>query len=423
MTALRPGRILNPKLETQSAEQRRTYLGARLRQSVAHAYAHAPRIRQMMEKAGLKPSDVRGIEDLARLPLLKKDDLPALQAADPPFGGLVGVPIGKLQRIFMSPGPIYDPQGEGDDFWRWRTALSAAGFQAGDIVLNSASYHLMPLGFMFDSALKSLGCVVIPGGVGQTELQVRVAFDVGATGYVGTPSFLHALLSKAREIGARLHLDVALVAAEMLPESLRSELEQDFKVRVIQAYGTADVGMLAYECSEKKGWHLDPESIVEVLDLETGEPAVPGQPGQVISTVFDEAYPLLRFATGDISALSPDVSCPCGRTAPRLTGLLGRVGDAVKVKGMFIRGTQMDEVFKKFPGVARFQAVIIREQHKDQLLYQVEMAEPAADPAAMAAKLSEALREAMNVRGDVQLVAPGTLPAGAKKISDRRVWK
>ncbi len=423
MPTLRPSRIFNPDLETQTAEQRRAYLDERLRATVAHAYHKAPRTRQLMDKAGVKPTDVKGLDDLQKLPILRKDDLPAIQASNLPFGGLLGVPIAKLHRIFMSPGPIYDPQGQGQDFWRFRAALVAAGFQAGDIVQNTASYHMTTLGFMFDSALRSLGCVVVPAGVGQTELQVRLAADVGATGYVGTPSFLHTLLTKAREMGARLQFQVAFVTAEMLPESLRTVLEQDFGILVRQGYGTADLGMIAYECSEKNGLHLDPESIVEVLDLETGQPAAPGQPGQVVVTIFDEAYPLLRFATGDISSLAPEARCPCGRTAPKLTGLLGRVGDAVKVKGMFIRGGQMDEVLKKFPAVARFQAVITREQHQDRLTYQVELAESVQDQNAWTAKLAEALREALKVRGEVHVVPSGTLPSGAKKISDQRVWK
>lgn len=423
MPTLRPSGMFNPELETQSPEQRRAYLGERLRATVAHAYQNAPRVRQMMDQVGLKPSDITGLDDLPKLPVLKKDDLSAVQAADPPFGGLLGVPIAKLQRIFMSPGPIYDAQGQGEDFWRFRKALVAAGFEAGDVVQNTFSYHLTTAGFMLDSGLRALGCVVLPAGVGQTELQLRFAADSRATAYAGTPSFLHTLVTKARDAGVRLNFKVAFVAAEMLPESLRTELEQNFGIRVLQGYGTADLGLVAYECSEKKGMHLDPESIVELLDLETGKPAAPGQPGQVVVTIFDEAYPLLRFATGDISSLAPDAACPCGRTARKLTGLLGRVGDAVKVKGMFIRGSQIDEVFKKFPAVARFQAVVTREQHQDHLTYEIELAESVPELNAWTTKLAEALREALKVRGEVRVVPSGTLAAGAKKISDLRVWE
>jgi phenylacetate-CoA ligase len=214
---------------------------------------------------------------------------------------------------------------------------------------------------------------------------------------------------------------VAFVIAEMLPESLRTELE-GFGVRVLQGYGTADQGCLAYECTEKGGWHLHPEVLVEVLDLETGAPAAPGQPGEVVATTFDEAYPLLRFATGDIAAFAPETPCPCGRTMPKLAGLLGRVGDAVKVKGMFVRGAQVEGVAKRFPEVARVQALVTREGHQDHLEVIAEVGDPSA-AGDLAGRLAEALREEIKVRGEVRLVAAGTLPAGAKRIEDRRVWK
>jgi phenylacetate-CoA ligase len=206
----------------------------------------------------------------------------------------------------------------------------------------------------------------------------------------------------------------------MLPESLRTDIE-GFGVACRQGYGTADLGCLAYECSEKGGWHLHPEAIVEVLDLESGRPAAPGQPGEIVATIFDPAYPLLRFATGDIGALAPATPCPCGRTTAKLAGLLGRVGDAVKVKGMFVRGSQMEAVLKRFPGIGRFRAVVTREGHVDHLAYEVEAAEAAR--AGLAEALAEALREELKVRGEVRLVAPGSIPEGAKKVDDRRVWK
>jgi phenylacetate-CoA ligase len=423
MATLRSSGVLNPELELQSPDERRAFLGKRLRTTVARAYANAPRVRRLMDGAGLKPSDICGLEDLPKLPITKKDELGGLQAADLPFGGLLAGPLSKLQRIYMSPGPNYVPEGAQADFWRFRMAFAAAGFQPGDLVQNTLSYHLSPGGLMMDAGLRSLGCVVIPAGVGQTELQVRVAVDVGVTGYVGTPSFLYTLLTKARDAGTPLKIKSAFVTAEMLPESLRTELENDFGIRVLQGYGTADLGLLAYECAEKKGMHLHPEAIVEVLDLETQQPAAPGQPGQVVATIFDETYPVLRFATGDISALGGDAACPCGRTAPKLTGLLGRIGDAVKVKGMFIRGTQLDDVFKRFAEVARFQAIITREQHQDELSYLVELGKEVGDRSALKAALAETLKDVLKVRGEVQLVAPGTIAAGAKKIVDRRVWK
>ena len=322
----------------------------------------------------------------------------------------------------MSPGNIYDPQGDASDFWRFAPALVAAGFRAGDLVQNTFSYHMTPAGFMFDSALRHIGCVVVPAGVGQTELQVRMAADLGVTGYTGTPSFLHTLLSKARELNTALKIEVAFVTGEMLPPSLRTELETDFGIRVLQGYGTADLGLIAYECAEKDGLHLHPERIVELIDIETGQAAEPGQPGEIVATLFDQAYPLIRFATGDISSWKEAAACSCGRTTPKLNGLLGRVGDAVKVKGMFIRGAQIDGVMKAFPQVLRYQAIVTREQHQDQLRYVVELAQEAARDG-FAEKLAAALIDQVKVRGEVEIVAGDSIAPGAKKIDDRRVWK
>jgi phenylacetate-CoA ligase len=420
---MRASAILDPTLEQQEPAARRAYLGARLRDTVAYAHARAANVRRSFETAGVRPEDIASLDDLAKIPITRKDDLPSLQASDPPFGGLLAVEPARLQRIFASPGPIIDPQGPGEDFWRFRMALAAAGFRRGDVVINSSSYHLTPLGFMLDNAARSLGCVVVPAGVGQTDLQVRVASAVRATAYLGTPSFLYMLLKRGRELGSPLAIEVAFVTAEMLPESLRSEVENDFGVRLLQGYGTADLGLLAYECPEKGGMHLHPEAIVEVLDLETGKAAASGQPGEIVATIFDPAYPLLRFATGDIGMLASPTTCACLRTAPKLAGLVGRVGDAVKVKGMFIRGAEIEKALKAFPAVARFQAVVTREQHQDHLAYVLELAEGASSDDALLSRISEALREAVKVRGDVRVAPAGTLPPGAKRIDDRRTWR
>ena len=420
---MRPSAIVDRSLEQQDPTARRAYLSARLRDTVAHAHTRAPHVRRSFEKAGISPRDVESLDDLAKIPITRKDDLPALQAQEPPFGGLLAVEPALLQRIFASPGPIIDPQGAGEDFWRFRMALGAAGFRRGDIVINSASYHLTPLGFMLDNGARSLGCVVVPAGVGQTDLQVRVAAAVRATAYVGTPSFLYTLLKRGREMGSALGIEVAFVTAEMLPESLRAEVENDFGVRLLQGYGTADQGLLAYECPDKGGMHLHPEAIVEVLDLESAKAAAPGQPGEIVATTFDPAYPLLRFATGDIGVLAPPNACACLRTAPKLAGLVGRVGDAVKVKGMFIRGAEIEKALKGFPAVARFQAVVTRDQHQDHLAYVLELAEGAAADDALLSRISETLREAVKVRGDVRVAPPGTIPQGAKRVDDRRIWR
>ncbi|MEO6022793.1 MAG: AMP-binding protein [Burkholderiales bacterium] len=422
MTTLRSSYLFDAALETQDAPASAAYLGARLRAALRHAYDHAPRLKAQWDGLGVKPDAVQSPADLHLLPVTRKDELASIQSTALPFGGLNSVAVEKMARVFISPGNIYDPQGAAADFWRFAPALAAAGFRAGDLVLNTFSYHMTPAGFMFDGALRHLGCVVVPTGVGQTEQQVRIASDLAVTGFVGTPSFLYTLLTKARELNTPLKIEVAFVTAEMLPPSLRAELENDFGIRVLQGYGTADLGMLAYECPQKDGMHLHPECIVEILDLETRQPAEPGQPGEVVATIFDEAYPLIRFATGDVSSWSNPTACSCGRTAPKLSGILGRVGDAVKVKGLFIRGSQMDSVIKQFPEVAKYQAIVTRDQHQDQLRYVVELARGMPGDA-LPERLAEALRSELKVRGEVEIVAFGSLPQGAKKIDDRRVWK
>ena len=393
MPSLRAGVLLNPELETQSAPARRAYLDRRLRATRGF-----------------------GLDDLGAQPITRKDNLSKLQEAELPFAGLLAGPVARLRRLFVSPGPTQVPQGSAVDYWRFGMAFSAAGMRPGDVVLNTLSYHLTPGGFMLDAGLRRLGWVVIPAGPAEPVAQVKAASVLQATGYAGTPSFLRTLLLRGREMNLPLHFEVAFATAEMLPESLRTELES-FGIRVLQGYATADLGVLAYECSEKNGMHLQPECIVEILDLETGAPAEPGQPGQVVGTTFDQDYPLLRFATGDVSALLPgEAPCPCGRTAPRLKGILGRVGDAFKVKGMFVRGSQMEEVLKRFPAIARFQAVVTRAEHQDHLEYLVELAPGASVDTA---QVAEALRETIKVRGEVRVAA---IPPGAPRVDDRRVW-
>ena len=405
---MRPGRILDPALEQETAADRERRLARRVRETVAHARANSAYFRRLLPQ---------GIDRLEQVPITRKDDVPALQGKEPPFGGLIAVEPNRLQRIFASPGPILDPQGEGEDFWRFRIAFAAAGFRAGDVVMNSSAYHLTPLGFMLDNGARALGCVVIPAGTGQTDLQVRVANAARATGFVGTPSFLYTLVKRGRELGTPLPLEAAWVIGEMFPDSLRADLRNEFGLDVLQGYGTADLGLLAYECPEKGGMHVHPECILEVLDLETGLPAAPGQPGQIVATIFDPAYPLLRFATGDIGTMAAPSKCACGRTAPKLAGLLGRVGDAVKVKGMFIRGAEIEKALKAFPAVARFQAVVTREHHQDHLEYVLELTPGTSVDVALVA---EALRDAVKVRGEVRT---GPVPENARRIDDRRVWK
>ena len=388
--------------------------------AVRHGAAHSPEIGGRLARAGVSPETVQGVADLAAIPVLPKDDLPALQAAEPPFGGMLAVPVGSLRRIFRSPGPINDPQGDALDFWRVAPAASAAGFRAGDIVLNTFSYHLTPGGLMLDAGFRAAGCTVIPGGVGNTAAQVETAVAAGATGYTGTPQFLLTLLERARESGRKLRLKRALVTGAPLPPPLRARLQDDFGVDVYQSYGTADAGTLGYECAVKKGWHVAPGVVIEVLRPGDDRPADEGEAGQVVVTSPNEVYPLVRFGTGDLSAWNRE-PCPCGRPAPRLAGFLGRVGEGVKVRGMFVHPRELAGALGGDPAVARYQAVVTEEGGgRDVLTVRVEAAPGATLGEAEVAALASRIREAVKGRAGVEVVEAGTIGEGAGGVVDGR---
>ena len=415
--------VFDAESETVSAEERTAYQDDWLNDLVAHAYANAPAIHRILDRAGVAPGDVTSAGALERVPVTRKDELLEVQRAEPPFGGFLGVPVGELERVFMSPGPLFDPQGKEPDYWRFGPALRAAGFERGDVVLNACAYAMTPLGLMFDHAARHLGCVVLPSGVGNTELQVELARGMGATAYCGTPSFLKIVLDKAVEQGldprADLRIRKAFVAAEMLPESLRAEIEV-LGTTVRQGYGTADLGCLGYECGELTGMHVTEDAIVEIVDPVTGRNVPTGQPGEVVATVNRKTYPLLRFGTGDLSALD-DAPCPCGRTSPRLVRIMGRVGDAVKVRGMFVNPRQVGDALARVEGLERWQLVVTRVEHRDELTLRAEAAgEPPPD---LAERLGNALREASQLRATVDLVPSGTIPDDARPLVDERVWE
>ena len=411
-------------LETMTAEARAAYQAARVAEVLRIAWDRTPHFPQRLKAAGLAPGNLKTPRDLARLPALKKGSLPELQKQDPPFGGLVAMPVEALRRIFVSPGPIYDPIGPAPDYWRLACAFFAAGFRKGDIVLNTFAYHLTPAGAMVEDGLTALGCAVIPGGVGNTDTQVKLIHDLKATGYTGTPSFLATILDRAGEMGidvrAAWRLQVAFVSGAMLPESLRADLLQKYGIRVRQAYATADLGLIAYECPRQEGMHLADDLIVDICDPELGQPVTPGTAGEVVVTTFDEVYPLIRFGTGDLSAVNPE-PCRCGRTSPRLTRILGRADEVTKVRGMFVHPGQIDEVLARFPEVTRYQAVVTRKGHDDDLLLRVETHSREA-PFGMDEAILGALRASIKLRARLEYVPDGTIPEGAKKILDQRTW-
>jgi phenylacetate-coenzyme A ligase PaaK-like adenylate-forming protein len=411
----------NRERETMSAGARERYQAGWLAALLEHAWAHAPGMRRRLEAAGLTPKDFRSTDDLARLPVIRKNAMPELQKADPPFGGFCTVPLAQLRKIFMSPGPIFEPMGPELSGFHAETGLFAGGFRAGDVVLNTFAYALTPAAHELDESLNLIGCAVVPTGVGQTEIQVGVARAVGATGYVGTPSFLMTILAKAKEMGVgRLPLQVAQVGAEPFTESMRRELQEAHGIMARQGFGTADTGMLAYECGEASGMHLLEDAITQVCDPTTGEPLPNGQIGELVATVHNRTYPMIRFSSGDLTVIS-DEPCRCGRTSARMLGWRGRADEVTKVRGIFVHPRQVDEIVARVKGVERFQVVVGREGHNDTLTLRVQLA-GGVDASAISQTLEAAIRDVMKLRGSVAVVAAGTIADNAKKVSDERKW-
>lgn len=390
-----------------------------LNRLVLHLAENAPAFAGRLATAGIDPKAVQSVEDLNALPVIRKDDLTRLQAAGPPFGGFLACEPGELKRIFQSPGPIYDPESRVADYWRWEPALRAAGFRAGDIVLNAFGYHLTPAGAMFEEGLWAIGCAVIPGGVGNQESQVHTLATLKATGYVGLPSYLNALLEKATELNLSLNLKTAFVTAEPLPPSLREAINRR-GITVRQGYGTAECGNLGYECEQENGWHVPEDAIIQVCDLTNGEPLPPGESGEIVVTLFTADYALVRFGTGDLSSMNLE-ACPCGRSSPRLMGWQGRVGEAVKVRGIFVHPHQLARLAKRFPEIERWQGVISREKHKDHLRLRIAPA-LGADVSDLAARVTQAARETIRLHLEVEITSPEDLPAGMPPIDDTREW-
>jgi phenylacetate-CoA ligase len=417
-------RYFNPEMETMPADRLAAWHDEQVQRIVAYAQEHAPALRRIFDQAGLTPTNVQSVDDLTKVPITRKDELIELQRTDPPFGGFLGVPLSQVKRVFQSPGPLYDPEGLKLDYWRFAQAMYAAGFRAGDVVQNTASYHLTPMGLMFDEALRALGCAVVPAGPGNTETQLQIIRELGVVGYAGVPSYLMALIERAERQGLDWQHDVgirkAFVAAEPFPPSLR----QAFTARGIiarEAYGTAETGNLGFECQEAAGWHIPFDVVVQVVDLNTGQPVAAGQEGEIVVTLLEETYPLIRFGTGDLSALKVE-PCACGRTTARLVGWLGRVGQAVKVRGMFVHPRQLAQVMARFPTVARYQAVVERPGAMDELTVRLEPTST-VNLENQLAEIGQVLREVIKVRAELDVVAPGTLASDAPPIQDRRTWQ
>ncbi len=416
------------ELEIMPAEVREKYLNQKLSQTVDHAYRHAPVVREVFDKAGVSPAQIRTIKDLERLPIIRKTDLIERQRANPPYGGFLAIPPEDVDRVFISPGPLYEPIQTAAIKW-FAKSFWAAGFRKGDRVINTFTYHMSPAGILFHEALRDCGATAIPMGTGNTEIQIQTMYDLKVTGFVGTPTFLMTVIKRAEEMGYDFRRDFALQRAwftgEMLPASLRKTLEENYQIATAQAYAVTEPGgAIAYECHQKSGMHLMDEYVVEIVDPETGKQLRPEEIGEIVVTpVHNRGWGLIRFGTGDMSSYITE-PCPCGRTTSRLTGIVGRTGDAVKVRGMFVVAKQAEEVVLSSKPISRFQIVVRRSGQRDEMTLKIELKDEAIDREKLADDLHKRFQNLCRVKIDkIEFVETGTIPEEHQKIVDERAWE
>ena len=409
-------------LETRPPAEREAALLAALPVQIANAQANAPGFATIL--AGVEAGSVTTRAALAKLPVTRKSDLKALQRGALPFGGLVAKQPGQVRKIFMSPGPIYEPEGRRDDYWRTARPLFAAGMRAGDILFNTFSYHLTPAGSMIEAGAMALGCAVIPAGVGNTEQQIEAIIDLQPTAYVGTAAFLRILVEKFIELGKPFPIKRAVTGGDALPPSLRQWLKGNGLVTVLNFFGTADLGNIAYESEasthQSEGMILDEELILEIVRPGTGDVVAEGEVGEIVITTLNPDYPLIRFGTGDLSAVLTGMS-PCGRTNTRIKGWMGRADQTTKVKGMFVQPGHVAEIARRHSEIGRARLVIEGEMANDRMTLKVEVS------GSFTPELTEAiaatLRDVTKLRGDVQLFKTGELPNDGKVIEDARKYE
>jgi len=404
-------------LETRDATERELALIAAVAQQVAHAKAHAPAYTQLL--AEVNPAEITSAAAIAALPITRKSDLSSLQKATPPFGGLAALQGSALTHIFASPGPIYEPGSiHRPDFWRLARALYCAGFRQGDLAHNTFSYHLTPAGMMMESGAHAIGCAVIPAGVGQTELQLQTIADLKPNAYVGTPSFLNILLDKSAELGIDISsITHGLVSGEAYPPAFRAKFAEH-GITCYQAYATADLGLIAYETEAAQGLVVDEGIYLEIVRPGTGDPVAEGEVGEIVVTNLNPDYPLIRFATGDLSAIMLGQS-PCGRTNKRIRGWMGRADQTAKVRGMFIHPSQVDKVIKRHPEIAKARLVVEWRDQADQLSLHCETATPSEN---LAQAIAASIRDICKLRGEVVFAELGSLANDGVVISDIRKY-
>jgi phenylacetate-CoA ligase len=413
-------------LETRNPAAREASLLAALPAQIANAQKNAPAFAEILKN--IRAADITSRAALAKLPVIRKYELLEKQKASRAaggsvFGGFSAVKYGpQMPRVFSSPGPLYEPEGSRADYWRMARAIAAAGFKSGELIHNCFSYHFTPAGSMMETGAHALGCTVFPGGIGQTEQQVQAMAELAPAGYIGTPSFLKIILEKAAEMGVNLpSVKKALVSGEAFPPSLRDWMTEH-GVNAYQCYATADVGLIAYETSARQGLVLDEGVIVEIVRPGTGDPVPEGEVGELVITSLNPDYPLIRFGTGDLSAILTG-TCPTGRTNQRIKGWMGRADQTTKVRGMFVHPGQVAEVVKRFPSALRARLIVQGEMANDSMALHVETTAASSAEAELKAQIAEAIRDITKLRSDVHLVAPGTLANDGKVIEDARSYQ
>jgi phenylacetate-CoA ligase len=413
------------ELETRSPATREAALMAALHTQIAHAQKTTAAFAEILK--GIDASQVTSRAALAKLPVTRKTELHDRQKASRAAGGDVFGGFSSLLRqsgqrgmgrIFASPGPIYEPEGKALDYWRAGRAVFAAGFRAGDLAHNAFSYHMTPGAFLMESGAHAVGCTVFPAGTGQTEQQLQAIAELKPDGYLGTPSFLKIIVEKANEAGQALSIKKGLVGGEAFPPSLRDWFTER-GMAIYQCYATADLGLIAYETSAREGLVLDESVIVEIVRPGTGDPVPEGEVGEVVVTSLNPAYPLIRFGTGDLSAVLAG-DCPTGRTNSRIKGWMGRADQTTKIRGMFVHPGQVAEVIKRFPEIAKARLVVSGEMANDQMVLKVETAQTSGD---IQEKIAAAMRDITKLRSDVQLLQIGSLPNDGKVIEDARSYQ
>jgi len=416
------------ELEIMPAEAREKYLSQKLQEAIVHAYHNAPAAKELFDRVGVSPAQIHTVKDLERLPITRKTDLIEWQRAKPPYGGFLAIPYDDVDRVFISPGPIYESLHTENIKW-FAKSFYAAGFRKGDVVINTFTYHMSPAGILFHEALRDCGATVVVTGTGNTEIQIQIMHDLKVNGFVGTPTFLMSLIKRAEEMGYDFRRDFPLERAwftgEMLPPSLRKILEKNYKIATAQTYAVTETGgALAYECREKSGMHLMDEYIIEIIDPQTGKQLGPGEIGEIVVTpIHNKAWGLIRFGTGDMSSYITE-PCPCGRTANRLVAILGRTADAIKVRGMFVVSKQAEEIVLGFDPISRFQIVVTRKRQRDEMTLKIELKSEAIDRRKLAEDVNKRFQNLCRVKVDrIEFVEKGTIPEGYQKIVDERTWE